>query len=380
MLLAVISISHEKAPLHIRERVSFTKRRLSEILNYTKLNIAEESVILSTCNRCEFYLAGGEGICDKMTEYLKIIAGEDIKKYIAVYKNNECCRHLMMTAAGLKSMIIGEDQILGQVKEAHRFSMEEGAGGKYLNTLFRMAVTGAKKIKTETLLSKTPVSAATISIKLCRDILGTLYGKNILIIGAGGKTGSIVLKDLLSVKKDGVYVTSRAHGGVSGSFEDVVVVDYEKRYDILDKCDAVISATSSPHTVLEKDKIKSAVRTEKTRAFIDLAVPRDIEAADGVGIVYKNIDDLREIAESNNKIKIREIKKAENILEEYINEFKVWKLFTDTKPLFARIENKLKNEAEKEIFRRKIYEKKAENDYDSFSCFIDAVKEKAYGY
>lgn len=378
MRIAVISISHEKTPLHIRESVSFTKKKQTELLEYIKLNIAEECVILSTCNRCEFYLAGDESIAEKTISYLTRIT--DIKNYITVYENDACCTHLMLTASGLKSMIIGEDQILGQVKEAHEFSMKHRKSGKYLNTLFRMAVTGAKKVKTDTMLSKTPVSAATISIKLCQKILGTLDGKNILIIGASGKTGSVVLKDLLSVKKDGIYATSRTHGGKINNIKGAVTVDYEKRYDDLDIYDAVISATSSPHTVLEKDKIKSALKTKKTRAFIDLAVPRDIDAENDRYIVYKNIDDLLEIADANNKIKILETEKAKNILSEYIDEFRIWKLFTENEPLFAGIENKIKNADEKKAFRHSIYEKKAENNYDNFCHFIDVLKEKVNEY
>lgn len=377
MQLILISISHAKAPLNIREKVSFTKRKQAQILDYIKLNIAEECVILSTCNRCEFYMVGEEGTCKKMIAYLILLAGADIKNYIDIYKNDECCKQLMLTASGLKSMIIGEDQILGQVKEAHEFAKDCKASGKYLNTLFRMAITGAKKVKTETLLSKTPVSAATISIKLCRNILKTLDGKNILIIGASGKTGSIILKDLLSVKKDGIYATSRTHGEKKNIIDGAAIIDYEKRYKNLDMYDVVISATSSPHIVLERNKIKSALKTKKTRVFIDLAVPRDIDADGEAGIIYKNIDDLREIAETNNKIKILEAKKAESILRGYIDEFRVWKLFTEEQAFFFRLESKFTDDEQIRCFRREIYKKKAEKDYENFRQFIDTLKEKS---
>ncbi len=380
MQLSLISISHEKAPLHIREKVSFTKKKQSEILDYIKLNIAEEAIILSTCNRCEFYMAGNKDSGTKLIIYLKSLAGSDIEKYITVYKNDECCKHLMLTAAGLKSMIIGEDQILGQVKEAHEFSMCCKVSGKYLNTLFRMAVTGAKKVKTQTLLSKTPVSAATISIKLCQNILGTLEGKNILIIGASGKTGSVILKNLLSVKHSGIFATSRTHGKTTAAADGAITVDYEKRYENLDIYDAVISATSSPHIVLEKSKIKSALKTKKTRIFIDLAIPRDIDVENNNNTFYKNIDDLREIADENNKIKILEAKKAEKLLDAYIDEFRIWKLFTDNEPLFTHIEDNIKNTDRKKAFKNKIYDIKAKNNYNSFRKFIETLEEKSYGY
>lgn len=374
MQLLAVSVSHENTPLHIREKVSFTKRKQVEILKHIKLNIADEVVILSTCNRCEFYLAGNN-LRENFLSYLVSLTGKKITDYVTVYENEVCCEHLMLTASGLKSMILGEDQILGQVKDAHEFAKEHFCCGKYLNTLFRIAVTGAKKVKTDTLLSKTPVSAATISIKLCQKILGTLDNKNILIIGASGKTGSIVLKDLLSLGNVNIYATSRTHGGVTDKIGGAVTVDYEKRYENLDIYDAVISATASPHLTLEKKKTAAALKTHKTRAFIDLAVPRDIEVAENEYSVYKNIDDLLEIAENNNRIKLRETEKAKKILEKYIDEFRIWKLFTESELIFNNAENKIKNDGGKRLFRHKIYDIKAENNYAKFCEFVTTLRE-----
>ena len=231
MELLAVSISHENTPISIREKVSFTKKKQAEILKYIKQNIAEECVLLSTCNRCEFYLAG-YNMKDKFIDCLVSLTDEFVKKYISIYEGDDCSRHLALTASGLKSMILGEDQILGQVKDAHEFAKEHLCCGKYLNTLFRISVTGAKKVKTETLLSKTPVSAATIAIKQCQSILGTLNDKNILIIGASGKTGSIVLKDLLSLDGVNIYATSRTHDGIINHIDGAITVDYEKGYEI----------------------------------------------------------------------------------------------------------------------------------------------------
>ena len=351
MELLAVSISHENTPISIREKVSFTKKKQAEILKYIKQNIAEECVLLSTCNRCEFYLAG-YNMKDKFIDCLVSLTDEFVKKYISIYEGDDCSRHLALTASGLKSMILGEDQILGQVKDAHEFAKEHLCCGKYLNTLFRISVTGAKKVKTETLLSKTPVSAATIAIKQCQNILGTLNSKNILIIGASGKTGSIVLKDLLSLDGVNIYATSRTHDGIINHIDGAITVDYDKRYDNLDMYDAVISATSSPHIVLEKSRTKKAIKTCKKRVFIDLAVPRD------------------------NRIKQQEIIKAEKILQKYIDEFRIWKLFSESETLFKSAENKIENESEKNTFRHKIYNLKSDNNYAKFSEFIILLREK----
>jgi glutamyl-tRNA reductase len=379
MQLLAVSLSHENAPLGIRETLSFTKRRQAEILLYIKQNIADEAVILSTCNRCEFYLAG-EDMRNSFMDFLVSLTDISITDYLDIYENYDCCEHLMMTAAGLKSMILGEDQILGQVRDAHEFSVTNNCCGKYLNTLFRLAVTGAKKVKTDTLISKTPLSAATISIKLCRKILGTLNNKNILVIGASGKTGSIVLKDLLSLDCVNIYATSRKHNGIVNKISGAVTIDYDRRYENLDMYDAVISATSSPHLTIEKSKAACAIKTQKTRAFIDLAVPRDIDVEEDECTVYKNIDDLHEIAENNTRIKLEEIEKAKIILRKYISEFRIWMLFTESKPLFEKAENKLENSGEISIFRHSIYDMKAENDYPKFCKFVATLRERVNEY
>lgn len=320
MDIYAVSISHENAPLHIRERLGITKRAQSEMLGYIKQNIAAEAVILSTCNRFEIYTAGADA-----SEYLFSVIGEDIEKYAVKYKNDECVKHLMLTTAGLKSMIVGEDQILGQVKDAQLFAREHKTMGKYLNTLFRLAVTGAKKTKTETLISKTPVSAATISLKLCQKTLGTLKDKTVLVIGASGKTGGAVLKNLISLGDVKLYATTRIKDGRRYIFDGAEMVDYERRYEILDDCDAVISATASPHLTITGNKASEALKTEKKRIFIDLAVPRDIEIRENALIVYKNIDDLREIAENNTRVKHEEVGKAKDMLKEYEEKFWQWK-------------------------------------------------------
>lgn len=364
MQLIAVSISHDNAPVFVRERVSFTKRRQAEILDYVKQNIGAECVILSTCNRCEFYLAGKD-VRERFMKYLVSLVGEETVSYAVVYENDACCEHLMLTASGLESMILGEDQILGQVKDAHQFAREHSACGKYLNTLFRIVVTGAKRVKTDTLLSKIPVSAATISIKLCQKILGTLNSKNVLVIGASGKTGSAVVKDLVSLKNVSVFATSRSHGGTVNEIKYAQTVDYNDRYVMLDMCDAVISATQSPHLVLESDRISAAVKTHKKRAFIDLAVPRDIEVLQNENNIYCGIDDLKEIAEENNKMKALEANKARELLQKYIDEFRIWWLFSENVELFSLPQ------------RKRAYELKAENDYRKFCQFVRCLKEES---
>lgn len=379
MRLIAVSLSHKKAPVYVRELMAFTKKKQAEILRFIKSNTAAECVLVSTCNRCEFYLFSENDVSGKFMEYLSshIIAdsGFDIIPYIEIYKDIEAARHLMHTAAGLQSMVIGEDQILGQVRDAYSLAVENETTGIYCNTLFRLAVTGAKKVKTKTMLSKTPVSVATIAIKLCEKVLGTLSGKNALIIGATGKMGKIIFKDLLSLGVVNLFVTTRTHDTVLfDDFKDAEIIDYSERYAYLDKMDVIISATSSPHYTIEAVQAEKAITTDKRRIFIDLAVPKDIENSGRY--IYKNIDNLQELSKINNDKKIEEAKKAEIILEKYLNEFLVWQIFYENRNLFEEIENKFENKDEINMFRHKIYDAKADMDYISFGNFIEDLRRR----
>ena len=220
-----------------------------------------------------------------------------------------------------------------------------------ISTLFSVFRNGCQKKLNGNALSKTPVSAATIAIKQCQNILGTLNNKNILIIGASGKTGSIVLKDLLSLDGVNIYATSRTHDGIINHIDGAITVDYDKRYDNLDIYDAVISATSSPHIVLEKSRAKNAIKTCKKRVFIDLAVPRDIEVFEDEYTVYKNIDDLTEIADNNNRIKQQEIYKSrKKFFKNILMNFVYGNFFPKAKHYSNRQRIKLKTRAKRTLF------------------------------
>ena len=371
MRIFAIGISHATAPIEVRGLMAFTKKKQKEILLYIKQNIAHECVILSTCNRCEFYLVGGDDTKKQFLAYLDELIKVDLCSFLNIYDDEKAVRHLTDTAAGLDSMIIGEDQILGQVKGAHMLALESETSGIYMNTMFRLAVTGAKRVKTETLLSKMPVSVATIAIKRCSEILGGLSGKRIMIIGATGKIGHIVYKDLASVGGAKLFVTSRTRAKVLfEDFADAEVIDYYSRYDLLDGMDVVISATTSPHLIISQSECEKVLRTRKKRVFIDLAVPRDIGVEKSDLNIYINIDDLRSLSEENNVKKLKEVEKARRILEKYVNEFLVWQVFYENKTLIEAVEENLA-QSERNDFRSMVYEKKAECSYEEFSQFIE---------
>jgi len=340
MGIQIISVSHKKAPIEIREMFSFTEeqqeRIMKKMVEYPGIT---ECVLLSTCNRTELYVyayyQNKNYVFHRMEDVLLSEIGQDyqekIGEYLLFYNNETAVDHLFNVAAGLDSMVIGEDQILGQVKEAHQKARKLGTTKVFLNTFFRDAVTAAKKVKTDTDLSKTSVSTATLAVKAAEKTLGTLENKNVLIIGASGKIGGIVLMNIASLDQANIYATTRQKKLIINEKDarDIHIIDFSERYDYLDRMDAVISATASPHYILTAARVKEAMPTYKPRVFIDLAVPMDIESKVTTfgRNRYFNIDDFTRIAKKNNERKIHEAETAETILAEYITKFQQWYVF-----------------------------------------------------
>lgn len=366
MDISLISISHKNAPLEVRARFAFPVEAQEELMRQViARNIAEECVFISTCNRTEIYTyhacPGSNFI--KMQALLFEFAGiqveEEMGDYVRMYQGSKAIKHLFHVAAGLDSMVMGEDQILGQVKRAHEQAHQIGTCGVYLNTLFRYAVTAAKKVKTETDLSRTTVSMATMAIKAAEQGLGTLHGKKVMLIGASGKIGSVVLKNLQCIEGAKVCITSR---NMSQAKEDhhhritYQVMEYDNRYELMDEMDVIISATASPHYTVTYGKLSKVLKTEKPRVLIDLAVPIDIEAKveQIPGVKRFDVDDFQELARVNNEKKQHEVQAADQILAEIQKDFERWMVFQLSLPKIEQLKKRMLEEAEKKGFERAI--------------------------
>ena len=366
MDISLISISHKNAPLEVRARFAFPVEAQEELMRQViARNIAEECVFISTCNRTEIYTyhacPGSNFI--KMQALLFEFAGiqveEEMGDYVRMYQGSKAIKHLFHVAAGLDSMVMGEDQILGQVKRAHEQAHQIGTCGVYLNTLFRYAVTAAKKVKTETDLSRTTVSMATMAIKAAEQGLGTLHGKKVMLIGASGKIGGVVLKNLQCIEGAKVCITSR---NMSQAKEDhhhritYQVMEYDNRYELMDEMDVIISATASPHYTVTYGKLSKVLKTEKPRVLIDLAVPIDIEAKveQIPGVKRFDVDDFQELARVNNEKKQHEVQAADQILAEIQKDFERWMVFRLSLPKIEQLKKRMLEEAEKKGFDRAI--------------------------
>lgn len=392
MGISLISISHQSAPLAIRELFAFPEQVQMDLMHQMlERKSAQECVIISTCNRTEVYTyseKAGSNFTD-MQDLLLEFAGaaevEHIGDYVRFYSGTKAVEHLFHVAAGLDSMVMGEDQILGQVKRAHEQARQAGTCEVYLNTLFRYAVTAAKKVKTRTDLSRTTVSTATMAVKAAEKTLGSLHGKKVMLIGASGKIGSVVLKNLQCIEGAEVYITSR---NMRQACEDrhhkvtYQVMEYESRYDLMDEMDVIISATSSPHYTMTYDKLAKCLKTSKQRVLVDLAVPIDIEAKVEwlPGIKRYDIDDFQELAKANNEKKRHEAMAADQILKEVGLDFERWMVFQQALPEIRKMKVWMLEEAEKKGFEKAIdkmfYRIRDNSSPESLRAFFETMKER----
>lgn len=346
MNIAVIGINHNLSPISIRERVSFTDTKKIEAINILLDKDIDEIVILSTCNRSEIYIS-----CEDVEKGIEVVKAfyeeffelREVRNYLFSKKNKEVIEHLFNVASGLDSVVLGEDQILGQVKDAHEFSMKLGATKKLFNRLFRDAITTAKEVKTITKISQQSLSISYIGIKLLKEKMVSLKDKNVLIIGLG-KMNLLTIKYLQEENVGTIYISNRSiekFKEIQSIYDNIEYVDYKDRYNFLkdNKIDIVISATSSPHLVIRKEDMPSI---KNKIYFMDLALPRDIDyniKKLDYAEVYC-IDDLKYIQHKNDETRVQLSKEAYKIINDKIDEFILWEDISTIDPTIQSLNQK----------------------------------------
>lgn len=361
MNIGVVGVNHNLAPINVREAVSFTDTKKIEAINILLDSEIDEIVILSTCNRSEIYISG-ENIQQKVDEvanfYKDYFGVKDIEQYLFKKTNLEAIQHLFDVTAGLDSLVVGEDQILGQVKDAHEFCMKLGATKKVFNKLFRDAVTTSKEIKTITKISQQPLSISYIGVKLLKEKMGTLEGKNALIVGLG-KMNLLTLNHLEEENVKNIYIANRnieKTKEIENKFDNIIPIEYSDRHKIIQEksIDIVISATSSPHLVIKYDDMP---KLDKKIYIMDIALPRDIDTRlkELNYVELYDIDDLKEIHDKND-IKRNELaQKAQEIIKIKIDEFTEWLDLTFIDPTIQSLNSKcieIKEDTLEYIFRK----------------------------
>jgi glutamyl-tRNA reductase len=360
MELVVIGLNHRTAPIEIRERLAFPQDQIEEALRRAKaLPSLKENMILSTCNRVELYAAS------RHTEQ----AISDLKNFVASYHNlplkefdralytftgEEAVKHIFRVASSLDSMVVGEPQILGQIKDAYNASAQSSASGLILHRLLHRAFHVAKRVRTETGISNSAVSVSSVAVDLARKIFEDLAGKTVLLIGAG-EMCELAAQHLVSGGIDKVLVTNRTFERaitLAQHFQGEAIA-FQEMTTGLRRTDIVISATDSSHYLLAHDQVSKVMRDRKQNPlfFIDIADPRDIEPRVGEieNVYLYNIDDLQKVAYENMRGREKEAQKAEATVQEEVVKFVQWYRTLDVTPTIVALRKKFEEIRKREL-------------------------------
>ncbi|MCH8109868.1 MAG: glutamyl-tRNA reductase [Chloroflexi bacterium] len=346
MRITLIGLNHKSAPLEVREQVSFSKSQLEEALPMLKDRVGE-SIILSTCNRSEFYAVGENPA--RIAEQVRLfiadyhgISVETISAHLYEYTDADAVRHLLRVASGLDSMIIGESQILGQVRDSLSAASDAQSVQTSLLGLFHAAVRTGRRVRDETDVGRNALSVSYAGVQLAQRTLGTLSGRRALLIGAG-EAGQLVAKALRTVGIADLMIANRTLARAEDLTQSLGgrAIPFSEIESALGEADIVISATDSPEFVITTEMASSAVdgRREAPLFLFDLAVPRDVDpqVADLPGLRLFNIDDLFSIAEENLQERKRAAVDAEAIVEDELVRFMAWWDSLDAVPIIKTL-------------------------------------------
>lgn len=335
MEFGYMGVRYKETPLAVRELVSFTDTKKTELFDKMQRIGVKQCMVLSTCNRSEiFFFYNGEISMDLVYGcYAGCFPRAGIRSYLQERQGRDALAYLFRIAAGLESLVLGEDQILGQVAEALEFSQIMGMAGKELNKVARDAIHCAKRIKEEYRISEQPLSVSYVGVRRLAEVMEagrSFAGRRVLVIGSG-RTAELALVYLREYGPERIYVCSRTMrraGKLREHFPELVVIPYEDRYQFLSECDVILSATASPHLVVVREEYERQVRTEKgnTRYFLDLAAPRDIDRRLGElpEVTMIDLDSLQEITEQNRRERERLAEESGALIRDAVAETEEW--------------------------------------------------------
>jgi glutamyl-tRNA reductase len=333
MLLLALGINHKTAPVDMRERVAFGPDLLQHALHDLCVKGgANEAAILSTCNRTELYcgleVADGHRVISWLNEYHSLTSGE-INPFIYQHPDHQAVRHVLRVASGLDSMVLGEPQILGQVKSAYQAASEAGTLGKNLDRLFQHTFSVAKQVRTDTRIGESPVSVAFAAVSLSKQIFADLSKQTALLIGAG-ETIELVARHLHDSNLGRLIVANRTFerardlATVFGGF----AISLSEIPNHLAEADIVISSTASNHIILDHELVRRSLKKRKHRPvfMVDIAVPRDLDPAIAKldDVYLYTVDDLQGIIQENLRSRQAAAEQAEEIIDTQVNQFMAW--------------------------------------------------------
>lgn len=319
-------ITHHKSRVSLIETVAFEDLKSSLTELYSMDNV-DECVILQTCNRTELYIVSkdNENTAKMINDYLMKRCGtksEEAARAIEVSLNQDALKHLLTVASGLESMVVGEDQILGQVWGAYSTAESANTVGPILKTAFTRAVSVGRRVRNETDINRGAVSIGSVAVELAETLLGDLNGKNVLVMGAG-EAGTLVAKALARCCPNAIFIANRTYERALKLAEDLKgeAVKFNRLEEVLKDADVVICSTAAPHYLLKKEPVCKIMKQRDNRSglmIIDISNPRNVEESvqDIDGVKLYNIDDLRGIAERNKEKRQEKAEKALKIIDD----------------------------------------------------------------
>ncbi len=348
--LLAIGVSHKTAPVEVRERLALTEARaVAFVRDLHGVPEIQEVVALSTCNRTELYVVVDDPVEAESTVLAMLARQAGIRPTAlagAIYSHRNCdaARHLYRVSSGLESMIIGEDQIQGQVRRAYDAALERETTGPLTNHLFRAALSTGKRVRSETAIGEGHMSLPSVSAMLANEVLGDLNGRRVVIIGTG-ESSELAARALADAGGRLVFVATRRRDravSLAARF-DAASVSFDELPEAVVEADVVVSATSSPHLLIEAEELAEiqSQRDQRPLLIIDLAVPRDVDAdcADVPGVALYDVDDLEAVVARNRKVRQAEARKAEGIVEQEIQSFATWLGSLEVLPTLAALRN-----------------------------------------
>lgn len=352
MEIIIVGLSHKTAPVEIREKISFPGQKLEDALRQLcSWEAIKEGIILSTCNRVEIIVytedqeSGTQAVKEFISKYHKLPL-TDFESHLYIYTYQKAIRHIFCVACSLDSMIVGEPQILGQLKEAYNKAFECKTTGVILNNLLTKSFSVGKKIRSETGIAQNAVSVSFAAVELAKKIFSELNNKTVMVIGTG-EMSELVAQHLVANGAKQVLVANRTHQRAVEFAEKFKgeAIEYDSLAQEIHRADIVISSTGAPHFILHYDQINDVIHKRKYEPmfFIDIAVPRDIDPKinDIDNVYLYDIDDLDSVVQANIKERQKEAKIAEEMLEKDVVQFAAWLSSLDVVPVIVSLRKKL---------------------------------------
>ncbi len=359
MNFQLIGVNHHSAPVEVRERLAIPESRLPEALKRLVQHPGiEEAMIISTCNRVELLAQTKNGTADLrgfLREYFQF-QPDELSPHLYEFHAREAIHHVFRVTSSLDSMVVGEPQILGQMKEAYATARAVGAVHSQLDLLLTRAFAVAKRVRTETAVGSSAVSVASVAVELAKKIFGSLNGKSVFLVGAG-KMSELAARHLIAHGAASIFVANRTYDRAIRLAQkfDGQAIEFSRLYDTCDRADIVITSTGAPHAIFRREHGEAFLSRRKNRPmfFIDIAVPRDVDPdmnkVDGI-FVY-DIDDLQQAVSAHVADRRKEAERAEEIITSEVERFQSRLQTLDVVPTIVSLQDHLETIRQAEIDR-----------------------------